>query len=1269
MKSASRTRHKLDLQRLHYPPGLPITGRRKEIVTAIRRHQVLIVSGQTGSGKSTQLPKMCLEAGRGVRGLIGHTQPRRIAAMTIARRISDELQESVGTSVGYKIRFEEKTGNDTVIKIMTDGILLMEIQQDPLLRTYDTLIIDEAHERSLNIDFLLGILRSLLKRRPDLKLIITSATLDTRKFSEAFGHAPILEVSGRLYPVEVRYRPVDPFQEETGELTHIEAAVRAVEEIERESDSGDILIFMPTEQDIRETCALLEGRTGKSAIHEDILPLFARLTWKDQKRIFAPSGDRKIIVATNIAETSITIPGIRYVVDTGLARISRFNSRTRTLSLPVTPISRSSADQRKGRCGRVADGVCIRLYSVDDYAMREQYTVPEILRANLADVILRMLSLKIEAIEFFPFIDPPDPRNIRHGLDTLLELGAIEPSREQPAKTGDRPVRIALTDIGRRMARLPIDARIARIIIEAEKEGCVEEATVIAAALSVQDPREWPLEQQEAAQRAHALFREPSSDFQTFLNIWKRYHEHRQHAGSQNRMRKFCKTHFLSFRRIREWLDVHQQLLTILKESGEKVKQTGEATYEQIHRAILCGYLANIAMRKEKNIYTAARNREVMIFPGSGLFKKGPPWIMAAEIVETTRSFARTAATIDREWIEPLARGLCRYTYADPHWEKKRGEVVAFEQVSLFGLIIIPRRSVSYGRIDPAEASRIFVKNALIEGELDQRINFLEKNRRLIEAIEAMEDKLRRRDLLVEEDVLAAFYADRLPGVFDIRTLQRRIRERGGDDFLLLREEDLLRKEPDPNDLTSYPDHLSLARLSLPLEYHFNPGATNDGVTARIPHGLIGMVTTTTADWLIPGLQKEKITFLLKALPKEFRKRLVPIPATVDIILREMPQQAIPIATALSTFIARRFGIDIPAAAWSLDALPEYLKMRFSITDDKGREIGAGRDLQALQCALPREITSDALQKAKTVWEKSEVTTWDFRDLPQEIILEGAHGVEGLAYPALIITGQKANEEAPVIALRLFHDRHEAQTAHLHGVRALFALHFNKEFKYLRKQHLLKKGGGPETAYFGGDKKVQEAIVERTLRGIFPHAVRTAAAFQQAIEAAANILPAGLKAADEIVPVLKAYAATRQVIRDLKIAHRNNKTGLSFLAEMTNRLDCLVPQNFIVTYDPQRLEQIPRYLKALEVRIEKGLLHIAKDREKATAVRPFEKLAAQLEEGIMTHTSEERKRAIEDFRWMVEEYQIAVFAQNVKTTQPISPKRLEERYREIEKMA
>jgi ATP-dependent helicase HrpA len=1065
-----------NLPRITYPEALPITSKKDDIVEAIRRHRVVVITGETGSGKTTQIPKMCLEAGRGISAIIGCTQPRRVAAITVAHRIAEELGEEVGRSVGYQIRFDDRTGKNNYIKIMTDGILLNEAQNDPFLRHYDTIIVDEAHERSLNIDFVLGILRTLLRKRKDLKVIITSATIDTEKFSRAF-HAPIIEVSGRMYPVEVRYIPVDSTLEKTGEITHVDSALTALKKIMESRYNGDTLIFMPTEQDIRDTCELIEAKLDYEAT---ILPLFARLPWTEQRRIFLPSSSRKIVVATNVAETSITIPGIRYVIDTGLARISQYNPRSRTTSLPVRAISKSSADQRKGRCGRVQNGICIRLFDKADYEDRPLFTEPEILRSNLAEVILRMLSLNLGAISLFPFIDPPHPKNIRDGIEILKELGAIEAGTQDT--DADNARQYELTARGKMMARLPIDPRISRMIIEAVKEGCVEEILVIAAALSIQDPRERPAESEKEADKIHASFADPSSDFLTLLRIWNQYHGQMHTPKSKNRVKKFCREHYLSYRRMREWIDVYAQLKEILDEQGWKISKRmdadGKDLYEGIHKSILSGYLSNIATKKEKNIYMAAKGKEVMIFPGSGLFNKGGSWIVAAEMIETSRLFARMAANIKIDWLERLGGDLCRATCSEPHWSRDRGEVVAYEQVTLFGLLIVPRRPVSYGRINPDEASEIFIRNALMEGNLKKPFPFLIHNQEVIERISCMEDKIRRRNLLTDEESIARFYRERLPGIYDVRTLQKLIRERGSDSFLHMKEEDVLQRKAEDEELSLYPDEVILDRHRFPCAYRFAPGTAEDGVTLKVPIHMVSALTATSADWVIPGLLRDKVSALLKNLPKEYRKQLPPPAHTCDAILSEMNEREGSLFSSLSKIINAKFGIDIPVSLWAPNALAEHLQIRVAVIDAQGKEVAASRDICELRKGIIAGVESTAFNKARLSWEKTGLTAWDFGELPEEIALESRDLFEGYAYPGL-----EAGEGC--VNIRVFKSRQDADASHKRGVMALYAMHFKAELKYLRKAITFPGDAKIWADTFGGVKLVENMILGQVAHDLF----------------------------------------------------------------------------------------------------------------------------------------------------------------------------------------
>ena len=1258
-----KPRQSPSLPRITYPASLPIVARKEDIIRAIRRHPVVVITGETGSGKTTQIPKMCLEAGRGIRGIIGCTQPRRIAAVTVAQRIAEELREEVGRSIGYKIRFEDRSGPRPLIKLMTDGILLMEAQADPHLRTYDTIIVDEAHERSLNIDFVLGILKKLLRSRRDLKVVITSATIDTGKFSRAFDDAPIIEVSGRMYPVDVRYRPLDPDEEEKGDFTYVDAAVQAVDDITKERKRGDILIFMPTEQDIRETCDLLAGRDYKDCT---ILPMFARLSWSEQRRVFAPMTTQKIVVATNVAETSITIPGVRYVIDTGMARISQYSPRTRTTSLPIRAISRSSADQRKGRCGRVQHGLCIRLYAEEDYENRPIFTPPEILRANLADVTLRMLSLNLGDIETFPFIDPPGTRAVRDGLDLLQELGAVEKNGKS-IENESSPGPFRLTQRGRRMARLPIDPRIARMLLEAEQEGCLDEVLVIASAMTIQDPRERPLEQIQKADQMHARFKDPTSDFITLLRIWNHYYSQGEAIKTQNRMRKFCREHFLSYRRMREWRDVHNQIRTILSEQGEKParEKTTDARMltAGIHKSIVSGYLSNIAVKQAKNLYTATKGRQVMIFPGSSLFNKGGNWIVAAEIVETSRLFARTAANIDADWLEAAGGHLCRYSYASPRWEKNRGEVVASEQVSIFGLVIVAGRPVSYGRIDPATSAHIFVRSALVEGEIKQNLPFLEHNRNLIAAAGEMEDKIRRHDLLADEEQIARFYEDRLPGIYDVRTLQKLIRDRGGDGFLRMRETDILKNLPDEGALALYPDECASGKLRFRFSYRFDPGHPEDGVTMKIPVHLLSRAPAETADRSVPGLFQEKINALLKGLPKEYRKKLQPLAQTAGIIQAEIPSGEGSLPSILGKFIHQRFGVDIPASAWPLDKLPDHLKMRFSIVDAQGREIAAGRDLGQFRDETMAAGETAVFDSARKVWEKTGLTQWDFGDLPEEIPLESKGVLQGFAYPALQAAEVSVN-------IRLFQTRAEADAAHAMGVVALYGLHFQPELKYLKKSLVLSGDMKVWAAAFGGHKALENRLYDKILQYLFYVPVRTAAAFHEHAEATApRILPEGQKFLTEIKPFVQAYHETAVTLRAFGMSHRFNEPAKQFLESVRLDLDRLVPPDFLQKYDTERRGHIVRYLKALLLRAERGLLHLEKVMAKSKELKPFDEFLQEALKHLTPASSAEKLQAIEAFRWMIEEYKVSLFAQELKTPYPVSRKRLEEKKREIERMA
>lgn len=1266
----------------NYDPALPITAKKDEIIAAVANNPVVIISGETGSGKTTQIPKFCLAAGRGIDGKIGCTQPRRIAATTVSRRIAQELGEPLGQSVGYKIRFQDKTGPDAYIKIMTDGILLAETQNDPDLIEYDTIIVDEAHERNLNIDFILGFLKTLLKRRKDLKVVITSATIDTEKFSKAFDRAPVIEVSGRMYPVEVRYHPYDLKAADDDDPAHIEMTVRALDQLQRESLSGDILIFMPTEQDIRETREAIKGRQYKNVT---VLPLFARLSTAEQSKVFAPAAARKIIIATNIAETSITIPGIKYVIDTGLARISRYTPRSRTTSLPVTAISQSSAEQRKGRCGRVENGVCIRLFSEEDFHTRPLFTLPEILRANLAEVILRMIALKFGDISDFPFVDRPDPKSIKDGFDLLVELGAIA-LISKPKTAGSKPG-YKLTKTGKLMAKMPIDPRLSRMLIEARVQECLDEMTVIAAALSIQDPRERPLEKAAAADQAHKNFKDPSSDFITLLNIWNQYHQvwNSQKTISQSfkQAKKFCQAHFLSFKRMREWFDIHGQLTQILKDyrfrrrrltppaARDSNREPGEYAplYAAIHKAVLSGFLANIAVKKEKNIFQATKGREVMIFPGSTLFNRAKTWIVAAEMVKTSRLFARTTAGIDSNWLESLGRDLCKYTYLEPHWERKRGEVVASEQVSLFGLVIFPRRPISYGRINSREAAEIFIRSALVEGDIRQPFLFMQHNRKLIDEVRDMEDRIRKRDILISEDEMFRFYHQRLKKCYDIRTLQHLIKQKGSDRFLRMGPADIRQYSPDAAELSLFPDRIDIGNQSFDCKYSFQPGENVDGVTVKIPSSLAPAIPSDSTDWLVPGLYREKITALIKGLPKAFRKQLVPVTRTVDVIINAMPKEENSLITALGKFIYSRFNVDIPAAAWAENLLPEHLKMRFVITDPTGAELAAGRDPAILSQNFSGRADPQEPQEIKTArkqWEKTGLTCWDFPDLPATIIIDGKNTAEWRLYPGL---EKAALKQKSTVNLRLFQQPDQAVKSHQDGVAALFTIHFSNDLKFLKKSLTLPQKAAKMADYFGGAGRFEKMLYQTVVNTLFRKNLRSQEAFDSHAESVApNIITSGRALLDKSMTVLAAYHATRTIIYSLEITHGKSRTAKQFLKDQREQLTRLVPETFVQLYSTDRFVHLVRYLKAIEIRAQRASVDFEKDRAKAKEIALFTAGLNTMLKELTPGASPQKKAAVEEYFWLIEEYKVSLFAQELKTAAPVSKKRLEKKLKEIQRM-
>ncbi len=925
---------------IEYDPELPITAKKDEIAAAIREHPVIVVCGETGSGKSTQLPKICLEIGRGIDGMIGHTQPRRIAARSVSARIAEELKSPLGQQVGFKIRFTDATKPSTYIKLMTDGILLAESQNDRFLNQYDTIIIDEAHERSLNIDFLLGYIKRLLPKRRDLRLIITSATIDAARFSEHFagenGPAPVIEVSGRAYPVETRYRPLvseDPDDE--GEPDPMDCLKAAVDELALEKPAGDMLIFLPTEREIREAAQTLRGHKiplDAPGRLTDILPLYGRLSTKEQNRVFQPSKWRRIVLATNVAESSLTVPGIRYVIDTGTARISRYSARSQVQRLPIEPISQASADQRKGRCGRIGPGICVRLYSEEDYETRDRFTPPEIQRTNLASVILQTMSLNLGHLEDFPFLDPPKSSVIRDGYKTLFELGALDDK--------DR-----LTEIGKQLSRLPVDPRIGRMILAGQTENCLHEVLIIASALELQDPRERPLDKQQAADAAHEQFKHEDSDFLSYLKLWDFYHKLRNDV-SRSRLRKACRQHFLSYNRLREWADIYQQLLRLVEEAGFKLQKRKD-DFEAIHRALLTGLLSNIAYRAETYEYTGAGGTKFQLWPGSGLFEKKPKWVLAAELVETNRRYLRTVAKLNPNWIEPLAGHLINKSHSEPHWDAEAGSVMAFEKVSLFGLTIVPRRRVRYGPIDPQKSRELFIQHGLVEGEMETRLEFFAHNQKLLEEVAGMQAKSRQRDLLLGEEAQYDFYDKRLLAeVFDVPSLERWWKDAKCREprLLYMSKSDLLKEGGEVLADEDFPNALTIDRMRLRLEYHLEPGSAEDGITLVVPKEGVNQLEPQRLGWLVPGLLEEKITALIKSLPKDLRRCFVPAPDTAKEVLKVLHFGQGDMTAEVAKVLSRIAGEPILPTAFDTSRLPSHLRMNVRVVDQdrRSRRRGAG---------------------------------------------------------------------------------------------------------------------------------------------------------------------------------------------------------------------------------------------------------------------------------------------------------------------------------------
>jgi ATP-dependent helicase HrpA len=1318
---------------IHSPESLPILNHKAEIQEALRAHQTIVIAGDTGSGKTTQLPQFCLELAQveapGSRKrdkradlIIGCTQPRRIAALSVAERVREELTEKGenGLLVGSKIRFHDQTTTDTRIKFMTDGVLLAETRNDPLLRKYGVIIIDEAHERSLNIDFLLGFLKNLLPKRPDLKLIITSATIDTAIFSRHFDQAPVLTIAGRTYPITVRYAPAEDDDTSAGDDRgdYISHCVQTVADLHLHSGSRDTLIFLPTERDIRTCCTLLAGKMPEAII----LPIFGRLQGADQRRIFQPFKQCKIVVATNVAETSITVPGIRYVVDSGLARISQYNVRAKTISLPITRISRAACDQRKGRCGRIGAGICVRLYSEEDYLSREEFTTPEIKRANLAEVILQMIAYHLGDPHSFPFVEPPPPGTIRDGYKLLTELDAIDENDK-------------LTSHGRIMATLPIDPCIARIIIAARENNCLREIKVIAAALAIADPRVRPADREQEADTAHRKFAHVSSDFLTLLNIWDLFHDVQLQTKSWSRLKKFCSSHFLSFQRMREWLDLHEQLERLLSLRPGFDENSTPASYTAIHQSLCTGFLRNIAMKQKDKIYLGGGGIELMVFPGSTLAIKqkqeegrqktdsrsvkgqGDPnaagakdgvsnqWIIAASFLETSRLYAMTVAAIDQQWLEHLGGKLCKRSWSSPRWHKKSGQVVADEKVTLFGLVIVASRKINYGRIDArcqAEARQIFIQSALINGELESPFPFLQKNLNLLEEWQATEERLRKRDIVVDDRTLFAFYEQRLPqDVYDRHTLNRFLQKEKNRQTLVMNETDILNRRPEQRELTDFPPLLTVGSHQFRLEYHFVPGAPDDGVTVRIPLDLIDTLHESFFEWLVPGLLKEKVTFLLKGLPKNIRKFLIPLSGTVDMLLDDLDMYKGSLLQALERSILKSFRRTTSRADWP-EELPPHLSMRFLLFDHSGKEVATGRSLTKLREGRHQPTTTTSLarlksqdKKIQTLWEGKLFSTWNFDGLPASLPLYSPQQeMCGALFPAFKVIRDRGG-----VVVEFIPDQQQAAQQNREGLNFLYQLQVAEQYKALKKyctsslsgpssawliQGLGKRvGHGTEThakgggtgkgrsgatqAKDGGSGAVLLSFILSSLFQTTSSSIPDRKEFEETVARVKkqNFHVQGRIICDSVMNMLRQRKeVSSHIQRFADLARKSHCFNEERFDEYERLLDEILPVNFLESKTLEEMERCSRDMKALIIRIERAHADPAKDSLKASQLQPHLQNLHKLRSREKDLSPECRLR-LKHFQDMIADFRIALFAPEIKGNIQVSAKKLNQQWQDL----
>ncbi|MCG6302823.1 ATP-dependent RNA helicase HrpA [Vibrio vulnificus] len=1232
MEVEQRSRHQ---PKIEYPEILPVSQKKDDIADAIAHHQVVIVAGETGSGKTTQLPKICAELGRGKFGLIGHTQPRRLAARSVANRIAEEMETQLGDFVGYKVRFNDQISENTQIKLMTDGILLAEIQHDRFLNQYDTIIIDEAHERSLNIDFILGYLKELLPRRPDLKVIITSATIDPERFSNHFGGAPIIEVSGRTYPVETRYRPLGGETED--DRDQLEGIFDAVDELCDEG-LGDILIFMNGEREIRDTADALAKRKLKDT---EIVPLYARLSAGEQNKIFQPHTGRRIVLATNVAETSLTVPGIKYVIDPGTARISRYSYRTKVQRLPIEPVSQASANQRKGRCGRVQEGICIRLYSEDDFNSRPEFTDPEILRTNLASVILQMTALGLGDIEAFPFVEAPDKRNILDGVRLLEELGAINSNAKDPKKR--------LTAVGKQLARLPIDPRLARMVLEAPRLGCLKEVMIIAAALSIQDPRERPSDKQQSADDKHRRFYHEDSDFLTFVNLWNHIQK-QQKALSGNQFRRQCKDDYLNYLRVREWQDVYFQIHQSMREMEFKLNSE-PGSYDAVHSAILTGLLSHIGMKdQEKNEYHGARNARFHIFPGSGLFKKQPKWVMSAELVETSKLWGRIIAKIQPEWIEPLAKHLIKRSHSEPHWSKKQAAVMAYEKVMLYGIPIVPKRLVNYGNIDASVSREIFIRSALVEGDWETKHAFFKQNRKLLLEVEELEHKSRRRDILVDDEELFQFYDQRVgTEVVSGRHFDTWWKQASKKEPELLNFEKEMLFKGDASHVTDldYPNFWHQNGLKLKLSYQFEPGDDSDGVTVHIPLPILNQIDPAGFDWQIPGLRHELVVSLIKSLPKTLRKNFVPAPNYADAFLSRVTATEMPLLDALEKELRRMTGATVLREDWKLDQVPDHLKVTFRAVDERNRKLKEHKDLHELKESLKEKVQETLSKVADDDIEQQGLHTWSFGELPQ-VYQQKRGGYQVKAFPALV-------DNKDSVEIKLYETEQEQISAMQAGQRRLILLNVPSPIKYLHANLPNKSKLG---LYFNPYGKVLDLIDDCIACGVDKLIEEQGGLVwePEKFEALKEHVRAEL--GDTVVDIAKQVETILTTAFNInkKLKGKIDFTMAFALSDIKAQIEGLIFKGFATECGWKRLPDILRYMKAIERRMEKLPIDPNKDRlhmlKIESVVKDYKELLNKIPKGLAVPEN------VKEIRWMIEELRVSFFAQQLGTPYPVSDKRV-----------